>query len=1413
MPLDTTWMDAMPAVVLPGQRAPTPPPAQQSYTDVIDVGGPRHSPGIPAGEPGSELAPSAVGTGGKGGAPTEKPDTSWMDAMPAVVLPHQGPARDPNDHRITGPIANMGAGTSDALAGAIGAPVDLMTGAINLGLKGVYGAGRAVSGVVGGQKPPDETPQITNPVGGSDSIKSLFGTIGADPRNVVPGGDVDRYARAAGSGAASMVIPWAGARALPALAGIPGALQQAMGSGSAAGQAATGVGAGLGGQAGEDLAPEPLKPLANMAGQIAGGAALAVPAAVTKGVGGVVKNQVSSFTAPFTKAGQERLAGQRIGGAASDLGAVHEALDNPAPLLVPGSEPTTFQATGDLGLGNLERAVAKDNSERFIERANDQNTARVKAVGGAQADGDPHAVGEAFRAQLDAMDRAHEAELTAHRAGAQSAMSGVGGTSTPQQAGETVRGAVDAAFAPRVAGAVRDVDTARQGATAATGALGNAPPVGADAQGTVLQRFGSTLQQGLDALNQAAKVKVSRLYGQVDPDGKLAVDLRPFRDAVKEIVKARPKNAKPLEGEAAAVFGAAQMQPAVQKFSEVGALRQRIGDAMAALRSKPEAAQDYRQLTMLRSALDDTLSGAVAEKAAADASAVRAGTMAPESAIHARLGNQEHDVSGTNGRSAQSALVSGSGSLVREGPGTQGQISDRAGEHVPSSEGRGNAGGRGSVSAQPATEVAPLQGSSQRPPTLHDLIISLGGVKDESGEFAAQDLGRIHHRGGGRLLNPNGLSHDYAREAAVTEGFLPANADVNDFRAAMQSREPVYRITEAHEAARARQDALNTRLTDEARYAARDAVATAVDDAGVRLSRAEVEHATDLHMQGVPVEDALRQATDATAEREFQRNAEYNNVGSPGVPPTARQAEIGETGLTPNFDEAALTRRRKADAAHSDRMQTFGAKVPGVGPALRAGDRPGEFRMGASQVPASLFAPGAGGAERIQAARKAADGNPGLIQTIQDYAAFSFRRAAETPDGTIDPGKAASWRKQHAEAMSAFPELSSKFDNALSAKQAMAEAEARHAALLKEYPIKSGATDADVVARYFRPGIRGAEDVQALIEHTGRSQDALDAVQDYAAQSLRRAAERPDGALDPAAHARWAKAHESALSQFPGLAEKFETAAAATQTMEDAAVRQAAARKAYQTSAVSRLMGDADPVKTVGRILNSDNALAQMQDLARKTAGDPTARAGLRRAVVEHILDSLRGNQKAGEDRLLKSDAFQTFVRKTPAALRTIFSADEVQTIQNVAADLQQAQRSVSGTKLPGGSNTAQDLAAGEKHGSHGPSILSSVIAAQVGGEVMGHAMGHATGGVSRLIGKTMGMVVVPIANAMRAAGMDKVDELVTAAMLNPALAKTLLAKVPPSASAGAALGKIIAGQIQALASTAAVTSSQKDRK
>ena len=321
--------------------------------------------------------------------------------------------------------------------------------------------------------------------------------------------------------------------------------------------------------------------------------------------------------------------------------------------------------------------------------------------------------------------------------------------------------------------------------------------------------------------------------------------------------------------------------------------------------------------------------------------------------------------------------------------------------------------------------------------------------------------------------------------------------------------------------------------------------------------------------------------------------------------------------------------------------------------------------------------------------------------------------------------------------------------------------------------------DARVPEKFFHPGPSGFTDVQALRSSIGDDK-ALPVLQDYAAMSLRRSAEMADGTLDPGKVASWRARHADSLRAFPELDAKFADAATASQAVADATKLKATALKEAQAGAVGRLVNatNADDVtRNVGNILGNANATQMMTDLALKARRDPNAFAGLRQAVADHITNKFIGNTEAGTSGVgtLKADQFQTFLKKSKGPLSKVFTPDEMTNLQNIADDLQRTNRSVN-TKLPGQSNTAQDVI-GAKNTNPKGSILSRIVM-----ENLIPGMGYAVHGIP---GAGLGWLGVKVANAFRAAGIEKVNDLLTTAMLNPDFANELLKNAPARAPGG----------------------------
>ena len=314
-------------------------------------------------------------------------------------------------------------------------------------------------------------------------------------------------------------------------------------------------------------------------------------APITDAAGNVI---LGSDNQPVTAtSGVARVAGQQIADTAQDSAAVRNALSQPTEI-VPGSQPTTFQATGDMGLGQKELELRNTPgagntpgpSQKFMARANDQNAARVGAVAGsAPADASSADLVNGLTEQQKALQAQQEA-AAAQRA--QGTLQNVGGAtdSTPTQAGGDLRGAIDQARAPAVQQADQAVQAGQQSAQGSLDALGGRP---AGDAATAQQTYGQTFRAPLVSGDQSAAANVSRLDRAIDPDGKLNVDMTPIRAAAADVTGKMPQNAAPLAGDEKAIFDTAQNLPDVQPYRELSALNTRVTSAMRTARSDPKA--------------------------------------------------------------------------------------------------------------------------------------------------------------------------------------------------------------------------------------------------------------------------------------------------------------------------------------------------------------------------------------------------------------------------------------------------------------------------------------------------------------------------------------------------------------------------------------------------------------------------------------------------------------------------------------------------------------------------------------------------------------------------------------------------------------------------------------------------------
>ena len=122
-----------------------------------------------------------------------------------------------------------------------------------------------------------------------------------------------------------------------------------------------------------------------------------------------------------------------------------------------------------------------------------------------------------------------------------------------------------------------------------------------------------------------------------------------------------------------------------------------------------------------------------------------------------------------------------------------------------------------------------------------------------------------------------------------------------------------------------------------------------------------------------------------------------------------------------------------------------------------------------------------------------------------------------------------------------------------------------------------------------------------------------------------------------------------------------------------------------------------------------------------------------------------------------------------------------------IAADLNRANRSLNAVRIPGQSNTAQDLIKQFKKSEgatgHGSLLTQALLAAGAGFEA--HGVTGALSGVGLVLGKHYIL-------GARARGLEQVGDIVKEAMLNPEVARRLLAKVAPGPEAAMPTSKLL---------------------
>jgi hypothetical protein len=308
--------------------------------------------------------------------------------------------------------------------------------------------------------------------------------------------------------------------------------------------------------------------------------------------------------------------------------------------------------------------------------------------------------------------------------------------------------------------------------------------------------------------------------------------------------------------------------------------------------------------------------------------------------------------------------------------------------------------------------------------------------------------------------------------------------------------------------------------------------------------------------------------------------------------------------------------------------------------------------------------------------------------------------------------------------------------------------------------------ESQVAGRIIQPGAKGYDSVSSYLRAVGNERGLPD-VQDAIAASMRREAIGPDGLVNPKKLESWLKRHQDALRAIDerdggAFSQTLRNAGTAQEALETAQARQLEVADRYAKEDLGKIIGttdDAQVMNVIGGMFGKHDSVARVRNLMSKLT-TPEAQAGARRAVLEYIQQRFLGTQQLGEDAILRGGRFIEFVRNNAAALRQALSLDQFNQLQMIAKDLLRTSQSATGKAIPGGSDTAQNVAGllQRAGGVLGKAAIDTIASTVPGGPLL--VRGAEAGFGFR-----------------RARNAAKVQSLTDKAMLEPELARDLLAR------------------------------------
>jgi hypothetical protein len=305
-----------------------------------------------------------------------------------------------------------------------------------------------------------------------------------------------------------------------------------------------------------------------------------------------------------------------------------------------------------------------------------------------------------------------------------------------------------------------------------------------------------------------------------------------------------------------------------------------------------------------------------------------------------------------------------------------------------------------------------------------------------------------------------------------------------------------------------------------------------------------------------------------------------------------------------------------------------------------------------------------------------------------------------------------------------------------------------------------------VAGKFFNAGKSSATDMAEFLRAAEGRGAAVQALRDYAIGDLRRVAVDDAGRVDPKRWAAWVAKHDAPLRSFPEVRRDLSNVAAAQRSLDRVTGLRDQAVKGFEKSSAGKFLDGTDPDAAFASVIRSGNRTQGLTQLVRMAKGDEGKLGQLRRAAVDHMLKSIENTgavDSAGNQQLSAAKAIRFMGDNGKALQRSgLMTPSQIAVLRAAEEDLRRGTYVATVGKIPG-SPTYQNFS-------------SAALLGRLALDIEGRGGGAIGTFFSGALGNTVGRA----ANFLYQVPDKQIRELITDAMLDPKLARELMARATP---------------------------------